>query len=57
MEKWFKIYRYNDIEHLKRCDENDLIASLVRVGYELYLTDEFICFKIGVDDVIEEIEK
>lgn len=50
----FKIYRYSNVEDLKRQDENDLIASLVRIGYEVYLQEDYICFKIGIDDKIED---
>ena len=51
----FKIYRWNETTPLHRQDENDLIASLVRIGYEVYLTEDYICFKIGADDeIIEE---
>ncbi|MEK6879103.1 MAG: hypothetical protein AABY22_05815 [Nanoarchaeota archaeon] len=54
--KTFKIYRWGNLKEPERQDENDLIASLVRMGYEVYLDDDYICFKIGVDDVIE-VEK
>lgn len=52
--KTFKMYRWTTFDEPKRQDENDLIASLVRVGYEVYLTEDYICFKIGIDDKIED---
>lgn len=52
--KTLKIYRWAGLSEPNRQDENDLVASLVRIGYEVYMTDDYICFKIGVDDKIED---
>ena len=51
-----KIAMYNDSGNCKREDVNDLISSLVRIGYEVYLNDKHICFKLGNDDFLEKEE-
>lgn len=56
MTKIIKIAIYTDIEECKRQDINDLISSLVRIGYNVWLQEEHICFQLGNDDEIEEKE-
>ena len=49
-----KIAIFNDLGECKREDINQLISALVRVGYEVSLNEEYICFKLGHDDVTED---
>jgi len=52
----FKMAMYTDLGDYKREDVNGLISSLVRLGYEVWMNEEYICFKVGYDDIVEEIE-
>jgi len=47
-----KLTTFNDIEDCDRQDVNDLISSLVRMGYEVWITDDSVCFNLGNDDRI-----
>lgn len=50
-----KLSIYNSVDgEENRQNINDLISSLVRVGYEVYLSEGYICFDLGVDDKVEE---
>ena len=53
MDRLLKISIYSGEGESKRKDINDLISSLVRIGYEVYLTEEHVCFKLGHGDVVE----
>lgn len=52
--KTIKLATFTDLGECKREDVNQLISALVRVGYEVWLNEEYICFKIGNNDIIEE---
>jgi len=54
MNKIIKLAIYNDLGDCKRQDINDLISSLVRIGYTVYLNEDYVCFQFGNDDTIEE---
>jgi len=50
----FKIATFNDLGNSNREDVNGLISSLVRLGYGVYMNNEYICFKVGYDDIVED---
>ena len=50
--KTIKLTTFNDIEDCDRQDVNDLISALVRMGYEVWMTDDSVCFNLGNDDRI-----
>ena len=50
--KTIKLTTFNDLGDCDRQDVNDLISALVRMGYEVWMTDTFVCFNLGNDDVI-----
>jgi hypothetical protein len=52
--KTIKLTTFNDLGVCDRQDVNDLIASLVRIGYEVWITDDSVCFNLGNDDVIKD---
>ena len=52
--KSIKLTTFNDIGDCDRQDVNDLISALVRMGYEVWMDDNFICFNLGNDDVIKD---
>jgi len=52
--KTIKLTTFNDLGDCDRQDVNDLIASLVRIGYEVWITDDSVCFNLGNDDVIDD---
>jgi hypothetical protein len=49
-----KLATYNDLGDCEREDVNQLISALVRVGYGVSLMDDYICFTLGNDDILEE---
>ena len=49
-----KLTTFNDLGDCDRQDVNDLISALVRIGYEVWMDDNFICFNLGNDDVIKD---
>jgi hypothetical protein len=49
-----KLAAFTDLSDCNREDINQLISALVRVGYEVYLNENYICFKLGNNDIIEE---
>jgi hypothetical protein len=48
--KTIKLTTFNDLGVCDRQDVNDLIAALVRIGYEVWITDDSVCFNLGNDD-------
>ena len=57
MSKTIKLTTFNDLGDCDRQDVNDLIAALVRMGYEVWMTDTFVCFNLGNDDETIHKEK
>lgn len=51
--KTIKLSTFNDLGVCDRQDVNDLISALVRIGYEVWVIDDFVCFNLGNDDVID----
>jgi hypothetical protein len=49
-----KLATFTDLGNCNREDINQLISALIRVGYEVFLNEDYICFKLGNDDLIEE---
>jgi IS1 family transposase len=49
-----KLTTFNDLGDCDRQDVNDLISALVRMGYEVWMTDTFVCFNLGNEDVIKD---
>ena len=41
--KTIKLTTFNDLGVCDRQDVNDLIAALVRIGYEVWITDDWNC--------------
>ena len=37
-----------------RQDVNDLMSALVRMGYEVWMADDSVCFNLGNDDAIKD---
>jgi len=54
MDKTKKIAVFTDLGDCKREDVNQLISALVRGGYEVSMNEEYICFKIGNEDILKE---
>tara|TARA_R110000744_G_scaffold262210_1_gene376731 strand:- start:330 stop:515 length:186 start_codon:yes stop_codon:yes gene_type:complete len=54
MSKIIKLTTFNDLGDCDRQDVNDLIAALVRMGYEVWMTDDFVCFNLGNDDETDD---
>ena len=52
--KTIKLTTFNDLGVCDRQDVNDLIAALVRIGYEVWITDDCVCFNMSDDDVIDD---
>ena len=52
--KTIKLTTFNDLRDCDRQDVNDLIAALVRMGYEVWMTDTFVCFNLGNDDEADD---
>ena len=52
--KIIKLTTFNDLGDCDRQDVNDLISALVRIGYEVWMTDDSVCFNLGNDDVIKD---
>ena len=52
--KIIKLTTFNDLGDCDRQDVNDLISALVRVGYEVWMDDTFVCFNLGNEDVIKD---
>jgi len=52
--KIIKLTTFNDLGDCDRQDVNDLISALVRMGYEVWMDDNFVCFNFGNDDVIKD---
>jgi hypothetical protein len=52
--KTIKLTTFNDLGDCDRQDVNDLISALVRVGYEVWMDDTFVCFNLGNEDVIKD---
>ena len=50
--KIIKLTTSHDFGERKRQDINDLISALVRIGYEVWKMDNYVCFKFGNDDII-----
>jgi hypothetical protein len=50
--KTIKLSTFNDLGVCDRQDVNDLISALVRIGYEVWVIDDSVCFNLGNDDVI-----
>jgi len=55
--KIIKLTTFNDFDDCDRQDVNDLISALVRMGYEVWMDDNFVCFNFGNDDVIDDVIK
>jgi hypothetical protein len=51
--KTIKLSTFNDLGVCDRQDVNDLISALVRIGYEVWVIDDSVCFNLGNDDVID----
>ena len=49
-----KLTTFTDLGDCDRQDVNDLISALVRMGYEVWMTDDSVCFNLGNDDVIKD---
>ena len=47
-----KIFRYS-CEKIKIKRWKELISALVMCGYEVYADEDYIVFKLGVDDIVE----
>ena len=52
--KIIKLTTFNDLGDCDRQDVNDLISALVRVGYEVWMADDSVCFNLGNEDVIKD---
>jgi len=53
--KTIKLTAFNDLGDCDRQDVNDLISTLVRMGYEVWMEDDnFVCFNLGNEDVIKD---
>ena len=52
--KTIKLTTFNDMGDCDRQDVNDLISALVRIGYEVWITDDCVCFNMSDDDVIKD---
>jgi len=52
--KTIKLTTFNDFGDCDRQDVNDLISALVRMGYEVWMDDTFVCFNLGNEDVIKD---
>jgi hypothetical protein len=52
--KTIKLTTFNDLGDCDRQDVNDLISALVRMGYEVWMADDSVCFNLGNDDVIKD---
>ena len=52
--KTIKLTTFNDLGDCDRQDVNDLISALVRMGYEVWIDDTFVCFNLGNEDVIKD---
>jgi len=52
--KIIKLTTFNDLGDCDRQDVNDLISALVRMGYEVWIDDTFVCFNLGNEDVIKD---
>jgi hypothetical protein len=53
--KTIKLTTFNDLGDCDRQDVNDLISTLVRMGYEVWMEDDnFVCFNLGNEDVIKD---
>ena len=55
--KTIKLTTFNDLGDYDRQDVNDLISALVRMGYEVWMNDTFVCFRLGNDDEIDDVIK
>ena len=55
--KTIKLTTFNDIGDCDRQDVNDLISALVRMGYEVWMADDSVCFNLGNEDVIKDENK
>jgi len=53
--KTIKLSTFNDLGDCDRQDVNDLISALVRMGYEVWMNDNFVCFHLGSDDEIKDV--
>lgn len=54
--KTYKMSTFTDLGESSREDVNQLISALVRMGYEVWMIDNYICFNTGNDDIIKEKE-
>ncbi len=52
--KIIKLTTFNDLGDCDRQDVNDLISALVRMGYEVWMDDKFVCVNFENDDVIKD---
>ena len=52
--KIIKLTTFNDLGDCDRQDVNDLISALVRMGYEVWMVDDSVCFNLGNEDVIKD---
>ena len=52
--KIIKLTTFNDLGDCDRQDVNDLISALVRMGYEVWMADDSVCFNLGNEDVIKD---
>jgi len=55
--KTIKLTTFNDLGDCDRQDVNDLISALVRMGYEVWMADDSVCFNLGNEDVIKDENK
>lgn len=53
--KTIKLTTFNDLGDCDRQDVNDLISALVRMGYVVWMDDNFVCFHLGNDDEIKDV--
>ena len=52
--KTIKLTTFNDLGDCDRQDVNDLMSALVRMGYEVWMADDSVCFNLGNDDAIKD---
>ena len=53
MNDYYKMSTFNDLEENTREDINQTISALVRMGYNVWMVGDYICFEIGHDDIVE----
>jgi hypothetical protein len=51
------ISRFSGDSEVSKENWKDLISALVLAGYEIYGDDDKIVYKLGNDDILEEVEE